>query len=97
MFVTVQLESELERNAILVPDTAVLRSGDNNTVFVALDGGRFEPRSVALGERSEGNFYQVLSGLKEGERVVTSGEFMELIVYPAIFFLWKAKRLSEKK
>mgnify|MGYP001474763928 CR=1 FL=1 len=76
MFVTVQLESELERNAILVPDTAVLRSGDNNTVFVALDGGRFEPRSVALGERSEGNFYQVLSGLKEGERVVTSGEFM---------------------
>jgi hypothetical protein len=45
-------------------------------VFVALDGGKFEPRAVTLGARAEHNYYQVLSGLEEGERVVTSGQFM---------------------
>ena len=76
MFATVQIESELEAEAVLVPDMAVLRSGEKNTVFVALDGGKFEPRTVTIGARSENNTYQVLSGLKEGERVVTSGQFM---------------------
>lgn len=76
MFATVQIESELEADAVLVPDMAVLRSGEKNTVFVALDGGKFEPRTVTVGARSENNTYQVLNGLKEGERVVTSGQFM---------------------
>jgi multidrug efflux pump subunit AcrA (membrane-fusion protein) len=76
MFATVELQAELEPSVLLVPDAAVLRSGQKNTVFVALDGGRFEPRIVVLGPRSENNMYQVLSGLKSGERVVTSGQFM---------------------
>lgn len=76
MFATVELRVELEPSALLVPDMAVLRSGETNTVFVALDGGRFEPRTVVLGARGEGDTYQVLSGLKEGERVVTSGQFL---------------------
>src|SRR5207244_13329773 len=57
---------------LLVPDSAVLRSGEKNTVFVALDGGKFEPRTITLGPRSEEDLYQVLAGLNEGERVVTS-------------------------
>jgi len=76
MFATVELQAELEPSALLVPDAAVLRSGQKNTAFVALDGGRFEPRTVVLGPRSENNMYQVLSGLQQGERVVTSGQFM---------------------
>ncbi|HYV31270.1 MAG TPA: heavy metal-binding domain-containing protein, partial [Candidatus Binatia bacterium] len=76
MFATVELQAELEPSVLLVPDAAVLRSGQKNTVFVALDGGRFEPRTVVLGPRSENNLYQVLSGLNRGERVVTSGQFM---------------------
>jgi multidrug efflux pump subunit AcrA (membrane-fusion protein) len=76
MFATVELRSELESSALLVPDMAVLRSGEKNTVFVALDGGKFDPRIVTLGPRAEGNLYQVVSGLNEGERVVTSGQFM---------------------
>src|SRR5439155_15903303 len=73
---TVELQAELADSALLVPDMAVLRSGEKNTVFVALEGGKFEPRVVTLGPRSENNLYQVLSGLNEGERVVTSGQFM---------------------
>ena len=76
MFATVELRAELAPSALLVPDTAVLRSGERNTVFVALEGGRFDPRTVALGPRAEDNMYQVLSGLKAGERVVTSGQFL---------------------
>ena len=76
MFTTVDLTAEVSPSALLVPDSAVLRSGENNTVFVALAGGKFEPRAVALGLRAEGSLYQVLSGLSEGERIVTSGQFM---------------------
>ena len=76
MFATVEIRSELESSVLLVADSAVLRSGEKNTVFVALDGGKFEPRTVTLGPRAENNQYQVLSGLNEGERVVTSGQFM---------------------
>lgn len=76
MFATVELHAELEPDAILIPDTAVLRSGDKNTVFVALENGKFEPHLVTLGPRGDNDQYQILSGLKEGERVVTSGQFL---------------------
>jgi RND family efflux transporter MFP subunit len=76
MFATVQITSELEPSALLIPDMAILRSGEKATVFVALDGGKFEPRTVILGPQGENDSYQVLSGLSEGERIVTSGQFM---------------------
>ncbi|HZR18125.1 MAG TPA: efflux RND transporter periplasmic adaptor subunit [Verrucomicrobiae bacterium] len=76
MYATVEIATEISPSALLVPDMAVLRSGEKNTVFVALEDGHFEPRALEIGARTEGNFYQVLSGLKEGDRVVTSGQFM---------------------
>jgi RND family efflux transporter MFP subunit len=76
MFATVELVSDLAPSALLVPDSAVLRSGEKNTVFVALPGGKFEARTVALGLQAQDDFDQVLGGLNEGERIVTSGQFM---------------------
>ena len=76
MFATVQVSSELDPSVLLVPDMAILRSGEKYTVFVALDGGKFEPRTLILGPQAENDMYQVISGLKEGERIVTSGQFM---------------------
>ncbi|MBI2518605.1 MAG: efflux RND transporter periplasmic adaptor subunit [Opitutae bacterium] len=76
MFVDVRFVAKLADDAVLVPDLAVLRSGEHNTVFIARDNGTFEPREVRLGVRSQGNFYEVLSGLAAGERVVVSGQFM---------------------
>ena len=76
MFATVQVLSELAFSVLLVPDMAILRSGEKNTVFLALEGGRFEPRTVVLGPQAENDTYQVLSGLNEGERIVTSGQFL---------------------
>jgi len=76
MFVSVQITSELEPSALLVPDSAILRSGEKNTVFIALPGGKFDPRRIVLGPEAEHNMYEVISGLQAGERVVTSGQFM---------------------
>ena len=76
MFATVQLTADIAPSVLLVPDSAVLRSGEKNTVFVALPGGKFDPRTVTLGPMAEDDRDQVLSGLREGERVVTSGQFM---------------------
>lgn len=76
MYATVEIAAEISPSAVLVPDMAVLRSGEQNTVFVALNDGHFEPRKLELGARAEGGFYEVNSGLREGERVVTSGQFM---------------------
>ncbi|OGV47988.1 MAG: hypothetical protein A2X49_00450 [Lentisphaerae bacterium GWF2_52_8] len=76
MYVNAVLKSELAKEALLVPDMAVLRSGNANTVFVALPAGRFEPRKIVLGVRAENDMYQVLSGLKEGEKIVISGQFL---------------------
>ena len=64
MFASVQIISELEPSALLVPDSAVLRSGEKNTVFVALDGGKFDPRTVVL-------------GLRGGKRHVSSPQRLE--------------------
>lgn len=60
---------------LVVPEGAVLDTGERTLVFVDEGGGRFHPRSVRLGARS-GDSYAVLSGLKAGERVVTSGQFL---------------------
>ena len=76
MYVDVRFEAQIADSAVLVPEIASLRSGDRNTVFIARDGGTFEPREVKLGARSAGGEYEVLSGLSEGERVVISGQFM---------------------
>ena len=76
MFVSAQIHAQLEDSAVLVPESAVLRSGARNTVFVALDGGKFGARDVALGVEAENSFCQVLSGLSAGERIVTSGQFL---------------------
>ena len=76
MFATVELVTEVSPNAVQVPDSAVLRSGRQNTVFVALPGGRFSPRTVVLGMQAQDDLDEVLSGLSAGERVVTSGQFL---------------------
>ena len=76
MFVSAQITSELEPAALLIPDSAILRSGEKNTVFVALPGGKFDPRVVVLGPEAENDRYEVVSGVQAGERVVTSGQFM---------------------
>lgn len=74
MFVDVVLKTDLGRG-LVVPETAVLRSGTRTLVFVDLGNGTLEPREVQVGAKTpEG--VQVRRGLSEGDRVVTSANFL---------------------
>jgi Cu(I)/Ag(I) efflux system membrane fusion protein len=74
MYAEVELSTSMGRR-LLVPESAVLPTGLRNVVFVDRGEGRMEIRNVELGTRI-GDRYEVLSGLAEGERVVTSGNFL---------------------
>ncbi|WP_340695666.1 efflux RND transporter periplasmic adaptor subunit [Hydrogenobacter thermophilus] len=60
---------------LAVPESAVVDTGKRQVVFVELEPGVYQPRAVRLGRRAEG-YYEVLEGLKEGERVVVKGTFL---------------------
>lgn len=60
---------------IVIPDSAVMDSGTRQVVFVDKGEGRFDPREVKAGARSEGKI-QVLSGLSAGDRVVVKANFL---------------------
>ena len=62
-------------NPVVVPQAAVLDSGERQTVFVALDDGYFAPREIKTGAKVDEKVI-VLSGLKPGETIVTSGNFL---------------------
>jgi RND family efflux transporter MFP subunit len=74
MFANVEIETE-RGEGLVVPGSAVLDSGERRIVFVDRGEGRFEPREVKLGGRS-GEGFEVLQGLSEGERVITSANFL---------------------
>ena len=76
MYVNVTLKAHSVKDALVVPTEAVIRSGTRNIVFVALEGGRFEPREVNIGAEGEQGKLRILSGLLEGENIVVSAQFM---------------------
>ena len=60
---------------LVIPKEAVIDTGPRKYALLALAGGYFEPRDVQVGPAA-GEFYPVLSGLAEGDRVVTSAQFL---------------------
>lgn len=76
MYANVLIDTAAVPDALAVPEHAVLRSGKGQTVFVALGEGKFEPRAVVTGVTNDDGLVQILSGLKDGEQVVTSAQFM---------------------
>jgi Cu(I)/Ag(I) efflux system membrane fusion protein len=75
MFANVQIAVGKSGKVLTVPTSAVIDSGYRKIVLVRLAEGRFEPRAVTLGNRSD-NYVEVLSGVAEGEQVVTSANFL---------------------
>jgi Cu(I)/Ag(I) efflux system membrane fusion protein len=75
MYANVDVQTDRQVDAIVVPSEAILRTGTRNLVFVQRAPGKFEPRKVTLGVSSNGET-QITDGLKAGEIVVTSGQFL---------------------
>jgi Cu(I)/Ag(I) efflux system membrane fusion protein/cobalt-zinc-cadmium efflux system membrane fusion protein len=76
MFVQVKIDSPVTHQAVVVPSDAVIDTGLKQHVFIALGQGRFEPREVKLGVLGNDGVREVLAGLKGGEDVVISAQFM---------------------
>ena len=75
MFANVTVLAGKQINAVVVPSEAIIRTGEQEQLFVQRAFGKFEPRKVVIGVESEGEI-QILEGLKEGETVVTSSQFL---------------------
>jgi len=74
MFANVEIEHDLGEQTV-IPADAVIDTGTRQIVFVNSDVTQFEPREVKLGTRVDEGFI-VLSGLKPGENVVSSANFL---------------------
>lgn len=74
MYATVRLSSP-SREALTVPTTAIVNTGERSVVFVDLGGGRLLPQEVEIG-RVAGEYTEVLAGLEPGQRVVTSAQYL---------------------
>jgi Cu(I)/Ag(I) efflux system membrane fusion protein len=75
MFAHVVIEHAMGKG-LLVPATAVIRTGDRDIVYRAESKGRFLPVEVQISPLEFAGRFQVLKGLKEGDRVATSANFL---------------------
>ena len=75
MFAQVELPVGGKGKVLTVPNSAIIDSGTRRIVLVQLAEGRFEPREVTLGSRTD-NYVEVMGGIKDGEQVVVAANFL---------------------
>jgi Cu(I)/Ag(I) efflux system membrane fusion protein/cobalt-zinc-cadmium efflux system membrane fusion protein len=76
MYADVRIQGPPVPDAVVIPESAVLRSGERDLVFLDRGNGRFEPREVSLGLHGTGERVQVLEGVAPGDPVVVQARFM---------------------
>lgn len=78
MFANVRIQTRPKKDVTVIPNEAIIRTGERNVVFVAMGEGAFEPREVTLGMEGgqRNNEIEVLEGVKPGEEIVTSAQFL---------------------
>ncbi len=74
MFLPLRLQAESEAS-LVVPAEALIDTGTETLVFVEVEPGNYAPRRVQVGRRGSGEV-EILAGLKEGEKIVSSGNFL---------------------
>lgn len=74
MFVDVVIHVDLGTR-LAIPEEAVMDTGTRHLAFVKTGEGLYAPRDIQVGSEAEG-YFEVLSGLKEGEEVVSSANFL---------------------
>lgn len=74
MYVDARMDVDLGK-VLAVPQEAIFHTGTQDIVFVDKGNGILQPQEVTLGAEAKG-FFEIKSGLKQGERVVTSGNFL---------------------
>ncbi|WP_334029952.1 efflux RND transporter periplasmic adaptor subunit [Alteromonas sp. P256] len=75
MFANVTIHTRAAETTLVVPKEAVIRTGMQNRVVLAIGDGKFKSVSVNIGRVSQDSI-EILNGLNEGDRVVTSAQFL---------------------
>ncbi|MDX6914005.1 efflux RND transporter periplasmic adaptor subunit [Pectobacterium carotovorum] len=75
MYLTVQLSHAQAQPRLAIPQEALLVNGSQNRVLLSDGNGHFTPRNVTAGA-SLGDWVEIIDGLKAGDSVVTSGQFL---------------------
>jgi Cu(I)/Ag(I) efflux system membrane fusion protein/cobalt-zinc-cadmium efflux system membrane fusion protein len=75
MFARVEMQAKAPHKVTTIPVSAVIDSGTRQLVLVQVSDGRFEPREVSIGARSD-TYLEVTNGVREGEKVVVSANFL---------------------
>jgi len=75
MFAEVRIKNKLQQKIIAVPREALIITGTRKSIILSLGNGKFLPKDVVTGLHSEGKV-EILSGLKKGDRIVLSGQFL---------------------
>ena len=76
MYVNISIKTDPLQNILVIPTESIVRSGIRNIVFIARGKGRFEPRQISIGEEGDNGMVRVITGLLDGESIVTSAQFM---------------------
>ena len=75
MYGHVSIYGGARKDILVIPREALIRTGLEQRVILALGEGRFTPRNVTAGMES-GDWVEIISGIEEGDTVVTSGQFL---------------------
>jgi multidrug efflux pump subunit AcrA (membrane-fusion protein) len=100
MYANVELKSTLAAERTLAPRSAILDTGERQVAFVSLGEGRIEPRDVRTGVETADGQVEILDGLRPGEMVVTSGQFLldsEVTVREALYKMVKGNLAAEQE
>lgn len=75
MYANVNIFAKPRRKALTIPREAVIRTGNEQRVIISMGDGRFMPMKVRVGIETD-KHVEILSGLGEGDEVVTSSQFL---------------------
>ncbi|NCT48474.1 MAG: efflux RND transporter periplasmic adaptor subunit [Paraglaciecola sp.] len=75
MFGDITLPVTIKPRALVVPREAVIRSGKQDRVVLALNKGQYKSVAVSLGQSND-EYFEIIAGLEDGDQVVTSAQFL---------------------
>lgn len=75
MYANVRIFAGPKHDVLSIPREALIRTGESERVIVALGDGKFRSHEVVSGMES-GDWVEIVSGIQEGDKVVTSGQFL---------------------
>ena len=75
MYANIKIFATPVENVLAVPFESLIRTGEGDRVILALGNGKFRAQAVSTGIES-GNWVAILSGLKAGDKIVTSAQFL---------------------